>query len=451
MPITNDKILIVGAGLCGTLLAIRMAQRGYQVELREQLADMRVGNVAAGRSINLALSDRGLKALNTIGLKDEILKECIPMNGRMIHGVDGSLRLSKYSGRVGEHINSVSRGGLNIALLNKAETYANLTIHFDSKCTHVELDAGKAYFKNMKGETTAVHADVVMGTDGGGSAVRQSMMARTPELLFNYSQNFLPTGYKELSIPPAEDGTHRIEKNALHIWPRGKFMMIALPNLDGSFTVTMFNPIKGEASFDMLDTKDRLLAFFKQYYPDALTHMPTLSEDYFSNPVGVLGTIKCSPWQAFGKALLLGDAAHAVVPFYGQGMNASFEDVRILDETLEKKKGDWEEVFKTFQENRIADANAIADLAIDNFQEMQDKVADIVFIKKRKLEMQLENEYKDYYSKYSLVTFRPELPYSEAMKRGRKQDELLLKICAEPNSDNPSLTDVYQQLKNIEL
>ncbi len=447
---TNDRILIIGAGLCGTLLAIRMAQRGYEVALHERLPDMRTTEVAGGRSINLALSDRGLQALASAGLKEQILKACIPMHGRMIHGVDGDLRLSKYSGREGEYINSVSRGGLNMTLLDKAESFNNLTLTFQSKCSHVELDNGVAFFQNKAGETERVEADVVIGTDGAGSAVRRSMMDRTPDLLFNYSQDFLRTGYKELCIPPGNEGGHRIEKNALHIWPRGAFMTIALPNLDGSFTVTMFHPFEGEAGFNTLNSSDRLNAFFEQHYPDLLVHLPTLTEDYFNHPVGVLGTIKCYPWQAFGKALLLGDAAHAIVPFYGQGMNASFEDVRVFDETVERFEGDWEKIFKVFQDERVGNTNAIADLAVDNFQEMRDKVDDIPFIRKRQLEMQLERTYKDYYSKYSLVTFKPGLPYEEAMKIGRMQDDFLLKICAESDVEDISLEKVYQELKNMQ-
>ena len=447
---TNNKVLIIGAGLSGTLLAIRMAQRGYEVALHERLPDMRTGEIAGGRSINLALSDRGLQALGSAGLKEQILQECIPMHGRMIHGTDNSLRMSKYSGREGEYINSVSRGGLNMTLLDKAETFSNLTLNFQSKCSHVELDNSVAYFKNTEGEVDRVEADVVIGTDGAGSAVRRSMMDRTPDLLFNYSQNFLRTGYKELCIPPKDNGVHRIEKNALHIWPKGEFMTIALPNLDGSFTVTMFHPFDGEAGFNTLNSDGRLNTFFEQHYPDLLTHLPALTEDYFNNPVGVLGTIKCYPWQAFGKALLLGDAAHAIVPFYGQGMNASFEDVRIFDETVERFEGDWEKIFKVFQEERVENTNAIADLAVDNFYEMRDKVDDIPFIRKRQLEMQLEKAYKDYYSKYSLVTFKPGLSYAEAMKRGRMQDDLLLKICAEREVDDISLEAVYRELKNMQ-
>jgi kynurenine 3-monooxygenase len=444
----KNKILIVGAGLCGTLLALRMAQRGYNVELREKRSDIRTAAFVGGRSINLALSDRGLKALRMVGMEDQILKACIPMHGRMIHGLDGSLRLSKYSGRQNEYINSVSRGGLNVALLEKAANFDNVTVKFDSNCLKVELETGTAHFKNADGTTETIIADVVIGTDGAGSAVRQSMMARTTDLLFNYSQDFLKTGYKELEIPAAEGGGFRIEKNALHIWPRGHFMMIALPNLDGSFTVTMFHPYEGEAGFNTLNTPEKVRAFFEAYYPDSLEHLPNLVETYFENPVGTLGTIKCYPWQAFGKVVLMGDAAHAVVPFYGQGMNASFEDVRVFDEILAANEGDWATILAQFQAARVDNGNAIGDLAKQNEYEMREKVADPTFIKKRGLEMRLEQEYPSYYSKYSLVTFNEDIPYSEAMRIGQLQDEALLKLCREV--EEPTLEEALAVVSGIQ-
>jgi kynurenine 3-monooxygenase len=425
-----------------------MAQRGYTVELRGKRSDIRAADFVGGRSINLALSDRGLKALRSAGMEEQILKECIPMHGRMIHGVDGALRLSKYSGRENEYINSVSRGGLNVALLEKADEFDNLTVKFNSSCMHVDLENATAHFKNQDGTEETVVADVVIGTDGAGSAVRRSMMGRTTDLLFNYSQDFLRTGYKELEIPPATDGGFRIEKNALHIWPRGHFMMIALPNLDGSFTVTMFHPYEGEAGFNTLNTPEKVRAFFEKYYPDSLEHLPNLVETYFENPVGTLGTIKCYPWQAFGKVAIMGDAAHAVVPFYGQGMNASFEDVRVFDEILEQHEGDWTTILEKFQEARVENGNAIGDLAKQNEYEMREKVADPIFIKKRGLEMRLEQEYPQYYSKYSLVTFNEDMPYAEAMRLGLLQDEALLELCR--NVEEPTLEQALAVVATIQ-
>ena len=273
------------------------------------------------------------------------------------------------------------------------------------------------------------------------------MMSHTTELLFNYSQDFLRHGYKELTIPPAENGGFRIEKNALHIWPRGNFMVIALPNLDGSFTVTMFHPYGGAYGFDALTNREQVAAFFDEQFPDLPPHAPTLLEDYFANPVGTLGTIRCYPWQAFGKALIMGDAAHAIVPFYGQGMNASFEDVTVFDGILNEYEGDWARIFAEFQDLRQTDANAIADLAVDNFYEMRDHVANPVFVKKRQLEMQLEQTFPEYYSKYSLVTFNEGLRYSEARDKGRRQDDFLMNLCENHTANDWDLKAVLTQMK----
>ena len=275
------------------------------------------------------------------------------------------------------------------------------------------------------------------------------MMGKTTRLLFNYSQDFLRHGYKELSILPTENGDWQIEKEALHIWPNGSFMIIALPNLDGSFTLTMFHPFEGEAGFNTLNSKEKLKAFFEKYYPTLLPYIPHLYEEYFENLVGTLGTIKCYPWQAFGKGLIMGDASHAIVPFYGQGMNASLEDVRVFDEVLEEYGNDWEKVFTVFQDRRKANADAIADLAIDNFYEMRDHVDDVAFMRKRQIEMQLEQQFPDYYSKYSLVTFQPNLPYEQAMKRGREQDNLLLEMCSNDDFDTIPLAVYHEKLKAL--
>ncbi|PSR15169.1 MAG: kynurenine 3-monooxygenase [Bacteroidetes bacterium] len=445
----QEKIVVIGAGLCGTLLAIHLAQRGYEVSLHEQRADMRKMEVEGGRSINLALSSRGLMALERVGLKDEVLTHCIPMHGRMIHSVAGDLRLSRYSGRDDEYINSVSRGGLNMALLDKADSFPNLTIHFEQKCTHVALETATATFLDAQGNSHVVVGDLLIGTDGAGSAVRRSMMAQSTKLLFNFSQHFLRSGYKELSIPPTTTGGYRIEKNALHIWPRGAYMMIALPNEDGSFTVTMFHPYEGEAGFNTLDTPAKVRAFFATHYADVLPHLIDLDADYAANPVGTLGTIKCYPWEAYGKSLIMGDAAHAIVPFYGQGMNAAFEDVRVFDELIDEFDGNWAQIFHAFSEHRPTNTNAIADLAIDNFTEMQDKVDDEDFIKKRRLEMILEDRFPDYYSKYSLVTFKPELSYAEAMSKGRRQDEFLLDLVSREEVDHLDLEAVLRAVQAL--
>ncbi len=446
----KDKIIIVGAGLCGTLLAIRMAQKGFQVVIYERRPDMRLGVEDAGRSINLALSARGLMALESAGIKEAILEECIPMRGRKIHPLGGEAFLSRYSGREEDYINSVSRPGLNLALIEEADRFDNLQFHFECKVTHVDLEAASIQYI-QDGENKTDNGDIVIGTDGAGSVVRRAMMGQTTKLLFNYSQDFLRHGYKELSILPADGGGWKIEKEALHIWPNGSFMIIALPNLDGSFTLTMFHPYEGEAGFNTLNTKEKVKTFFEKYYPTLLPHIPHLYEEYFENPVGTLGTIKCYPWQAYGKTLIMGDASHAIVPFYGQGMNASLEDVRVFMEILEQEGNNWKVVFDKFQDARVDNANAIADLAIDNFYEMRDHVDDKAFMRKRKVEMQLEQTFADYYSKYSLVTFKPSLPYDEAMRRGRKQDQMLLDICGDDNYENIPLESIREKLMSIEV
>ena len=445
----KQHIVIVGAGLCGTLLGVRLAQRGYRVSLFERRPDLRQVEQDAGRSINLALSHRGLKALATAGLGEVARDLCIPMRGRMIHAPSGDKWLSPYSGRQDEYINSISRPGLNALLLEKGDSYDNLTIYFEHKCTGVDLEEASARFIDKDGSEHVAQGDILIGTDGAGSVVRRAMMARSTELLFNFSQSFLRNGYKELSIPASATGDFRIESNALHIWPRGKFMMIALPNLDRSFTVTMFHPFEGHAGFNTLDTPEKVKAFFSEYYPDALQHLPDLETEYFTNPSAALGTIKCYPWQAYQKTLLMGDAAHAIVPFYGQGMNAAFEDVRLFDELVEAHDGDWSAILPAFSESRPKDSNAIADLAVDNFYEMQDKVDDEDFIKKRKLEMKLEQQFPEYYSKYSLVTFKPELSYHEAMVRGRRQDDYLLDLVNQSDVEKLDLAQVVEQVNAL--
>ena len=445
----NDKIIIVGAGLCGTLLAVRLAQRGFKVALYEKRWDMRKKEMDAGRSINLALSHRGLMALDRANLKETVLQGCIPMRGRKIHPLGTEPFISPYSGRPSDYINSVSRPGLNMILLDAADKYDNIDVKFDVPVVDVDLKAAKIRYVDKAGNTHYDEGAIVIGTDGAGSAIRRSMMKYTAELLFNYSQDFLRHGYKELSILPANNGGWKIEKEVLHIWPRGDFMIIALPNLDGSFTLTMFHPYGTDIGFNNLDTEAKIASFFEEYYPTLLPYIPHYQEEYAQNPVGNLGTIKCYPWQAFGKGLIMGDASHAIVPFYGQGMNASLEDVRVFDEVLEEYGTDWEKVFTVFQDKRKANTDAIADLAIDNFYEMRDYVDDVAFIRKRQIEMQLEQQFPDYYSKYSLVTFQPNLPYEQAMKQGRKQDELLLEMCSNPDFDKIPLATYHEKLSQL--
>ncbi|WP_242202526.1 FAD-dependent oxidoreductase [Aestuariivivens insulae] len=443
-------MLIIGAGLCGSLLALRLGQRGYNVTVYEMRPDLRKVNISAGRSINLAFSDRGIKAMKLVGIEDKVKSLCIPMYGRMIHDKQGNTFQSNYSGRDHEYINSISRGGLNALLLDEAEKHDNVSIYFNKKCKSVNFEKTTALFKDYDTNTDFVEdADVIIATDGAGSAMRKSYFLGK-KFLFSFSQNYLTHGYKELSIQPDANGTYKTFKNALHIWPRGDFMLIALPNLDGSFTVTLFLSYnEGEYNFNNLTNNTIVKKFFQKEFPDALALMPNVLDDFFNNPTSPLGTVKCSPWHYKGNTLLMGDAAHAIVPFYGQGMNASFEDVVVFDTILDKHEGHWETVFAEYEKVRKKDTDAIADLANDNFYEMRDHVANPMFQEKRKLEMALEKEFpNDYASKYALVTFNEDIGYREAMLRGRAQDKAILNLMADGKLNiNDDLKSILQQIK----
>ena len=446
----KQKVIIIGAGLSGSLLVTYFAKRGIEADVYESRGDMRNVELSAGRSINLALSDRGIAALREIGMDEYMLAEAVPMHGRMIHATSGQTKLLPYSGRQGEYINSISRSGLNVALINEAEKHAGVKFYFNEKCVGFDCETGEAQIENAEtGEKRNIKGDTLIATDGAGSAVRKAMLAGGLNR-FNFEQKFLEHGYKELSIPPGDKGNFQMEKNALHIWARGEFLMIALPNFDGSFTCTLFLAFKGENSFEQLKDEKSLLEFFQIYFPDSVPLMPTLAEDFFTNPTGNLGTIKCYPWNVGGKSLLLGDSAHAVVPFYGQGMNASFEDCRVLNGLIETHGTDWETVFNEYGKQRKENTDAIADMAEENFYEMRDAVANPIFVRKRELETRLEHAFSDYFSKYSMVTFREDLPYSTAKQKGNAQDKLLMKICTEvENISEIDLNEVLEKVKNL--
>ncbi|PHR69025.1 MAG: kynurenine 3-monooxygenase [Lutibacter sp.] len=453
----KDNIIIVGAGLCGSLLALRLAQRGYNIEIFESRPDLRTTDISAGRSINLALSDRGFKALRLAGVEEKAREICIPMYGRLIHDAKENTFVSNYSGKEGEYINSISRGDLNGILLTEAEKHENVNIHFNKKCTSVDIENTIAHFKDyLTKEEFSIDATIIFGTDGAGSILRKSYYLER-KFLFSYSQNYLTHGYKELEIPADAKGNHQISKDHLHIWPRGDYMLIALPNMDGSFTVTLFLSYEnGEYNFNNLTSEEKITEFFETQFPDALKLIPSIKGEFLNNPTGALGTVKCSPWHYQNKTLLMGDAAHAIVPFYGQGMNASFEDVTVFDAVLDKHEGDqpngetsWETVFKTFEKERKQDADAIADLAIDNYYEMRDHVANPLFKEKRKIEMDLEENFpEEYFSKYSMVTFNEDISYLEAMNLGRAQDKAILNLL-EDGDISTTLNMTQVELKTI--
>lgn len=422
-----EKINIIGGGLSGTLCAIYLAKRGFEINLFERRADMRKNRISAGKSINLALSTRGLNALEKVGLDQEILADAIPMYGRMMHSKTGELSSHPY-GKHGQAINSVSRGRLNIRLLELADEFPNITLHFNTKCTDVNVDEGLAYFEMEDGSIQTHKSDRIIGTDGAFAATRARLQINDR---FDYQQFYLPVGYKELEIPALPGGIFGMEKNALHIWPRGAFMMIALPNPTGDFTCTLFLPFEGEKSFANLKTPDQVQQFFSTEFPDALPMMPTLVDDFFRNPTSSLVTVRCFPWVIKDKIALMGDAAHAVVPFYGQGMNCSFEDVVVMDECIEKHGNNWTATFEDYQRLRKPNADAISELAIQNYSEMADKVGDQHFLHKKHIEHELTELYPDKFkSQYELTTFSLS-PYKYALDQGRKNDILLERIIAE--------------------
>ncbi|MBB6609436.1 FAD-dependent monooxygenase [Pontibacter sp. Tf4] len=421
----KKNIAIMGAGLVGSLLSLYLAKRGYKIDLYERRPDMRVTTLDGGRSINLALSDRGWRALRGLGLEEEVRQVAIPMYGRMMHSENGELTFQPY-GKEGQAIYSVSRAGLNMALMNVSEPNPDITYHFNRQVQDVNLKTSEVSLLNHDaGITETIKPDLIFGADGAFSMVRGALQ-KTER--FNYQQSYLEYGYKELTIPATAGGGWVLEKNALHIWPRGNYMMIALPNTDGSFTCTLFFPYEGERSFAAIKTDTDLLNFFLEVFPDAVPLMPDLAQDYFCNPTGTLVTIKCFPWSYEDKVLLIGDACHAVVPFYGQGMNAGFEDITVLDQMLDTFDGDWKGLFKAFEQSRKPNADAIADLAVMNFIEMRDKVADPRFLLRKKIEGKISQQYPDkWIPLYSMVTFT-DLPYSYALETGRQQDKIMKKV-----------------------
>jgi kynurenine 3-monooxygenase len=420
----GTKFTLIGSGLAGGLLAAYLGRRGYDVDLYERRADPREGNIVGGRSINLALSTRGIHALEQLGIADEVLQHAIPMRGRMIHDKSGHLHFAPYDVDPNKHINSIGRAALNTTVIEAAQRYPNVRVHFNHRCTDVDLDEATAHLLHTETNTTsAVRTDAVVGVDGAFSTVRQSMERRIER--FEYDESYLAHGYKELTIPPASDGSWRMEKEVLHIWPRKSFMMIALPNPDGSFTCTLFWEFEGPRSFNTTKTHNDVRRFFDEEFPDAVPLMPKLLEEFRSNPTGSLVTIRCAPWYYKDKVALVGDAAHAVVPFYGQGMNAAFEDCVVLDECLAEFPQDRQRAFTEYFARRKENADALADLAIGNFIEMRDKTASRTFRAKKKLDHLLERLLPGtYLPLYTMVTFT-RIPYAKAAHRACLQDRIV--------------------------
>ncbi|MET8202997.1 FAD-dependent oxidoreductase [Micromonospora taraxaci] len=425
MTARRDEVAIIGAGLAGCLAACFLARRGYPVALYERRSDPRNGTAERGRSINLALSERGLDALRRIGLAEQVMTDALPMRGRMIHPVEGEQQFQSYSAAGDRAINSISRGALNNALLDEAAALPGVRVVFDHRLVGLDPTDGSLSFDTPQG-TVAAKAAVVLGADGAGSAVRGQLLAYG---LLDESVDFLDYGYKELTIPPL-GGDFALDPDALHIWPRGTSMMIALPNPDRSFTCTLFWPNDGAGSFASLTGPAEIERHFAEHYPDVVPLAPNLVDDYQQNPVGVLGTVRCTPWQVNGNVGLLGDAAHAIVPFYGQGANCAFEDVVELDRCLDECADDWAAALPLFQRRRRENAEAIATMALTNFVEMRDKVASPVFQARRRLEHALERALPGrYVSQYELVSFST-TPYAEVRRRVRRQHRVLGAVVA---------------------
>jgi kynurenine 3-monooxygenase len=417
------RFTLIGSGLAGGMMAAFLGRRGHEVELYERRADPHAGNLVGGRSINLALSTRGIHALEQLGIAGEVMQHAIPMRGRMIHDRSGELHFTPYDADPKKCINSIGRGALNMVTIDAAKRYPNARVFFNHRCTGVDVEAPSAQLLNTEtNETVEARGDALIGVDGAFSVVRRAMQRRER---FDYSQTYLPHGYKELTIPPASDGSWRMEKHALHIWPRKSFMMIALPNPDGSFTCTLFWEWEGSRSFATTRSDDEVRRFFGEEFPDAVPLMPELLEDYRTNPTGSLVTIRCAPWHYRDKIALLGDAAHAVVPFYGQGMNAAFEDCVVLDECLAEFADDRERGFAEYFRRRKENADSLADLAVENFIEMRDRTASKRFRAKKKLDHALEALLPGkYLPLYTMVSFT-RIPYAEAARRAKRQDAIV--------------------------
>ncbi|WP_035565051.1 FAD-dependent oxidoreductase [Hymenobacter sp. IS2118] len=449
-----ESLTVMGAGLVGSLLSLYLARRGHSVQVFERRADPRREGFQEGRSINLALSDRGWRALEGVGVADDIREVGIAMSGRVMHDAQGNLTRQPY-GQEGQAIYSVNRGHLNRRLLDLADANPAVTLRFDQQCRRIDLK--KQELQLLDNATQQEHTEPytrLFGTDGAFSAVRGALQ-RTDR--YDYSQDYLDYGYKELTIEAGPDGAWQLEKNALHIWPRGQYLMIALPNLDGSFNCTLFFPYEGAESFAALQTPADVTAFFTRVFPDAVPLMPELTQEFFENPTGSLVTIRCYPWKYDDDVLLLGDASHAMVPFYGQGMNAGFEDCRVLNDLLDQH-GDaaWPAIFSEFQTQRKPNADAMADLALYNFTEMRDRVADPRFLLQKKIEAKISQQFPGRWTPlYSQVTFS-HTPYAEAWAAGQRQDAIMARLMpgiqTEADFDLPAVQElVAQEMRQKDL
>ena len=435
------NIAVVGSGLVGSLLAIYLKKEGHQVHVYDRSPDIRTIEFS-GRSINLAMSDRGWRTLEEIGIADRIREIAIPMEKRAIHTETDKITFQPY-GKEGEAIYSISRGVLNRKMIDVAEQFG-VEFFFEQKIWDVTLSTATLHIgETERSEWTDKKYDIVFGADGAFSRVRHRMQRQS---MFNYSQEFLSIGYKELNIPANADGSYKIDKNSLHIWPRGKYMLSALPNLDGSFNSILFMPFQGENSFEKLQTKEDVVDFFAKNFPDTQAVMPKLVEDFFKNPTSYLVTMKCFPWTYQDKVALIGDACHAIVPFYGHGMNAGFEDITILTQMMKQHGDDWEAVFTAYEQERKPNADAIAELSYRNFMEMSSDTADEKFLLRKKIETLFSDKYPHLWQPlYSMVTFSP-IPYKEALALGEKQEAIMDKVMQLPDIEQKWTSKEVEEL-----
>lgn len=442
---TPKNIAIVGSGLVGSLLAIYLRKAGHSVTIFDRRPDIRTVEFS-GRSINLAMSDRGWKALREVDIEEQIKEIAIPLYQRALHVLDKPMYYQPY-GKQNEAIWSLSRGILNRKMIDLAEE-AGTQFRFNERVWDVDLPEATLFTgKTERGAWQSYTFDHVFGCDGAFSRIRHRMQRRSR---FDYSQHFLDVGYKELTILPNDDGSHKMDKNAFHIWPRDTFMFIAMPNLDGSFTCTLFMPFEGEISFENLKTKKDIGSFFKTYFPNVRKDIDSLTKDFFENPTSAMVTMKCYPWTYWDKVALVGDAAHAIVPFYGQGMNAGFEDIYVLNQLMESHGDDWESIFNEYQKRRKPNADAIAELSYRNFLEMSSKTADPQFLLQKKIEKRFAERYPDLWiPAYSRVTFS-DRPYTEALAIGDGQEAIMKQVMALPGiEDKWDSVEVEEKIKAI--
>jgi kynurenine 3-monooxygenase len=435
---------IIGSGLVGSLWAIYLSKAGYKVRIVERRSDMRKEKISAGKSINLATSFRGWKALDEMEIGNEIRKIAIPMYGRTMHDLNGNKTYQPY-GINNQAIFSVSRGEINCKLMDIAEQKGNAEISFNEECIGADLKNGIVHLKNTQtGKISEIKSDVVFGTDGAFSAIRYNAMQKLDR--FNYSQNYIEDGYREILLPANPDGSYKLDKNTLHIWPRGRFMLIALPNFDGSFTCTLFMPHEGhEYCFNNLTSKDKVEAFFKEVFPNFFEMMPNIADAWEDHPLSSLAIIRCFPWT-YGKTALMGDAAHATVPFFGQGMNAGFEDCSVMYSLMKKHNEDWDKVFKDYELLRKPNGDAVQDLSLLNYIVMRDKVADPAFQLQQKVERRIAELYPGkYFPMYSMVSFS-DIEYQVALKQGKEQDEMIQGLIKKNNINNDTNNEIIDEI-----